>query len=803
MLDKNSKYSYLTYTAFGNPDEKYLMSVKDQESNITTYSRNILGNPTQTSQANTGGNVVRNFAYGLYKNLSLDLSKPAFLVSETNPETGTITYVRDNVGNMKQRTDASGTATYTYDEINRLKNISKTVNNVTETIGFDYDNANNRTLLTSSAASITYTYDEVNRQKTKTETIAGKSYTTTYGYTANDIINSIIYPAVAGRTVSYGINPNNQVNSITGFVTNVSYYTTENAGIHAGLPSSYTFSNGGSNNVTTTPTYNNRQLITDISAGKASAPGAALTAHYDYDTRGNTTRFTSNVGNPQDFTYYDTSRLKTFNGTWASSGSFTYDAVGNRKTKNVGTDSTTYTINSGTNRLDSATGTEAASYSYNGNGSLSGGTWGGKTYTFDYNAYDKLTSVSSGGVTLASYGYDGDGMRVTKTVNGKTTVYHYDQGGNVISETESNGTLLTDYILLNGKLVAKVVNIPVISVTPASINFNNVYVYKTSSSQTVSVRNNGTGSLVIGTITLTGSNPTEFTVTTDACSGQTLAASASCTVQAKFSPTTTGTKNATISIPSNDPVKPTFTLSLNGIGILPTLTVSNPGTGTGTVTSSPGGISCGSVCSASFATDTPVTLDTSLDTYSLFVGWGGACSGTNPSCSVIMDSNKSVTATFDVKASQIAGTFYPSPQDAYNSASTGDIIYAWDVTFANGLVCDRLDAPDVTILGGYDPIYSTVTGMTKLSAPLIIQKGSIRVSNLAIVDSGSQASTLMVQPAIMSSAITTLATTATSGPALIRAKDGNGKKHRHDDDKEHDRDSDHDHHEEHRDGHDD
>ena len=745
VTDKNNQKTILSYTAFGNPDEKYLMSAKDQDTNITSYPRNILGKLTKTTQ----GSLVRNFNY--------DPAKLAFLTSESNPENGTITYVRDNVGNMKQRSDASGTATYTFDEINRLKNITKN----SEVINFDYDSANNRTLLSSSAASITYTFDEANRQKTKTETIAGKSYTTTYGYTANDIINIITYPS--GRIVNYGINNNNQVSSITGFVNNVSY---NSSGIHAGLPSSYTFNN---NNLVTTPTYNNRQLITDISAGPA---GSALTAHYGYDTRGNTNVFTSNVGSRQDLGYDNLSRLLTFSGTWGT-GSFTYDAVGNRKTKGVGAASTTYNYNVGNsnNHLDSTTNSEAASYSYNGNGALSGGTWNGSSYTLTYNAYDNLISYknTSTNTVMAIFGYDGDGMRVTKTTNGKTVVYHYDQSGNAITETESNGTLLTDYILLNGKLVAKVVNIPVIAAAPAPYSFSTVYVNKSSGNQPFTIKNNGTGSLVVGTISLAGTNATEYAIVTDGCSGQTLSYLASCTLQVSFNPTTTGTKSATISIPSNDPVTPTASVSLSGTGILPTLIITPSGTGTGTVTSTPGGISCGSICSGSFMTDSSVTLDTSPDMYALFTGWSGACSGTGI-CTVIMNGEKNVTAAFTIEASQISGTFYLSPQEAYNNSLTGDTIYAWDTTFNDGLICNQ--PRDVTILGGYDKIYSTVTGTTKLTSPLIIQQGSVRVNNLAIV--GSTAAP--VAPMMMSTMTTTAATattlsvSSTSGPAVIRNK---------------------------------
>jgi len=77
------------------------------------------------------------------------------------------------------------------------------------------------------------------------------------------------------------------------------------------------------------------------------------------------------------------------------------------------------------------------------------------------------------------------------------------------------------------------------------------------------------------------------------------------------------------------------------------LTVTKAGTGSGTVTSSPGGINCGGTCSSSFASGSSVTLTAASNPDSLFVGWsGGGCSGTG-ACTVIMDAAKSVTATFN------------------------------------------------------------------------------------------------------------------------------------------------------------
>jgi len=56
---------------------------------------------------------------------------------------------------------------------------------------------------------------------------------------------------------------------------------------------------------------------------------------------------------------------------------------------------------------------------------------------------------------MATFAYDGDGMRITKTTPQKTVVYHYDKQGRVISETNADGSLISDFVYVNGKLVAK------------------------------------------------------------------------------------------------------------------------------------------------------------------------------------------------------------------------------------------------------------------------------------------------------------------------------------------------------------
>ena len=76
------------------------------------------------------------------------------------------------------------------------------------------------------------------------------------------------------------------------------------------------------------------------------------------------------------------------------------------------------------------------------------------------------------------------------------------------------------------------------------------------------------------------------------------------------------------------------------------LSVTKIGLGSGSVTSSPSGISCGLDCTRTFNSGVTVTLTATKDAGSTFVGWGGACSGTAITCDVMMTNAKGATATF-------------------------------------------------------------------------------------------------------------------------------------------------------------
>lgn len=90
-----------------------------------------------------------------------------------------------------------------------------------------------------------------------------------------------------------------------------------------------------------------------------------------------------------------------------------------------------------------------------------------------------------------------------------------------------------------------------LTVTPGNIVFPNKIVGTATASQIVTLRNSGTASGSIGTLTLTGPNAGDFSLFVGSCSGATLAPGGQCTFSVKFKPTATGTRLASVDIPSS------------------------------------------------------------------------------------------------------------------------------------------------------------------------------------------------------------------------------------------------------------
>jgi hypothetical protein len=106
---------------------------------------------------------------------------------------------------------------------------------------------------------------------------------------------------------------------------------------------------------------------------------------------------------------------------------------------------------------------------------------------------------------------------------------------------------------------------PKISVKPRSVNLALVKVGGVSTPRMLTIKNTGKSDLVINSMTISGTNASEFGYRpTNGCPNQ-IPTNASCQVSATFTPRSPfGKKSATISISSNDPKKPTVNVKLLG-----------------------------------------------------------------------------------------------------------------------------------------------------------------------------------------------------------------------------------------------
>ena len=91
-------------------------------------------------------------------------------------------------------------------------------------------------------------------------------------------------------------------------------------------------------------------------------------------------------------------------------------------------------------------------------------------------------------------------------------------------------------------------------------------------------------------------------------------------------------------------VSDTFTSTTLAAPVQSTVTVSK--IGSGTVTSDPAGINCGTDCNENYLQNSTVTLTATTDAGYAFTSWTGACTGTSPTCTLTLDTNKAVTANF-------------------------------------------------------------------------------------------------------------------------------------------------------------
>lgn len=158
--------------------------------------------------------------------------------------------------------------------------------------------------------------------------------------------------------------------------------------------------------------------------------------------------------------------------------------------------------------------------------------------------------------------------------------------------------------------------------------------------------------------------------------------------------------DCTITMSSTYSVTATFTAE-------PPQTLSVSISGSGTVASSPSGISCPGACSASFVYGTIVTLSSTPGSGYSLAGWGGACSG-NTVCTPAATAAESITAGFQTPYPGVITTVAGDGTNGYSGdggkATLADLYYPEGVTVDN--------AGDIYIMDSYNQCVRKVTAST-------------------------------------------------------------------------------------------
>ncbi len=433
---------------------------------LTTYSYDILGNLSGASQtANTTASRGRSFTYDA-------LSR---LISQSNPETGTITYTYDNNGNLISKgmpapnQTGSGTVAENmqYDALNRLTSRSFT-DGITQSNTYDYDLLPNGASVPNGIGHQTYEsnprgwveetgFDVRGRLTSELKQIDVSQFTTSFGYYNNGALSSITYPD--GMVVNYGApDPQGREVSVNfpGGSLNRSY-SLGGAG-NLGLTVSDSYPNGlhaqrATNNrfqPWTEQVWNSSQTLLNLSV---SYTGGCQGAN-----NGNIISQSYTNGQSNSYCYDDLNRITSSSGM--INESFSYDPYGNMLN---------YTAPDGvasSNPIDSNNKLNGGGFTTDAAGRVIATPSNGNTqlqgHTYSYFSTGEICAVDDGSACgysagSASYLYDGHDRRVEAAFGSSQERHFFYLGGSdkVIYEM-TNFTSSNDYIYLGDERVADI-----------------------------------------------------------------------------------------------------------------------------------------------------------------------------------------------------------------------------------------------------------------------------------------------------------------------------------------------------------
>ena len=413
----------------------------DAKGRITQYDHDARGRLVQTTDL-AGG--VTKYSYDNRDNLlsvtnALDVVIRRYTydgnnrkTSEIWPDGRKVQYRYDDIMNTITNVDAKGQVTrYQKSNTGQVEKIvyftKETDAAPVKTVTYTRNNLGQLKTVTDGSITLTRAYTALNQQESEFVNYGGFSLGYQYGFDNAGRKTSLNRPD--GKTVNYAYDKAGQLTSMTLPSAGTLIWN----GYQWNKPISVTLPGGSAIQWT----YD-ALMRPSVIVGKDAGGNSLLHYSYTYDEASNIIERMTEHG---DYLYgYDElDRLTSATNPTLDDETYTYDAVGNRLTDSKAAGDWIYADD------DSLTSRPGVTYQYDANGSLVEKDDNGTITRYVYDVTGRMTEVRDGSNNIiASYAYDPFGRRIKKTVNGATTYFLYSDEG-LIAEADSAGNVTRQY----------------------------------------------------------------------------------------------------------------------------------------------------------------------------------------------------------------------------------------------------------------------------------------------------------------------------------------------------------------------
>ena len=516
IQDPLNKITRYTYSGTKTTIEDPLGQKTEMEFNYLPGLISNLKDPSGANAVYTYDSLGR-IASVVYNNSRTQIYTYDFLdnvTSESHPETGTIAYVYNNENLLSQKSYGGISVNYEYNSSNQLTKMST----ADETINYVYDSKGriNRIYSSKNWERNTISYNPFGCIIKEVQQIPGlSSMTTEYEYDGNNNLKKIIYPD--SKSVDYVNNGLDMPETVSfngqSLISQISY------GINKQPTSMTIVGNGTEYNAT----YNSIGKIVNVSLKKSGT--FLYKASYSYDAVGNVLGIGDTEPNLNaTFTYDTLYRLKTADYSPEGIGrvnkfEYVYDQYGNI-TDVLENNSSVFhkTFNNSKNQIDG--------FVYDSRGNLTSDG----VYQYQWDNFGRLVQLMQGGEIKGKYLYNERGLRI-RALPTLPEINIKVGGSNIVSGG------YVEFRVAPGSYIDKTFTIE--NLGDAILNLS--------------------GSPII---TITGPDAGQFSVIQQPSAS--IAPGSTTNFIIRFSPSSSGTKNASISIGNNDFNENPYNINLLG-----------------------------------------------------------------------------------------------------------------------------------------------------------------------------------------------------------------------------------------------